>query len=365
MTPTAERTPRIIAAEINTLNHQTGRTLLTNAIEIGGRLKEAKALIKHGEWGQWLAESVRYSQRSAGRLIQLYEAYGVSPDLEGDPNWSALSNLTYTNALILLDVPEELRADFIAHNDVGNMSSRELKRAVGVAVADGDGEHSPFLPKLDQALQKIDDLEKVLNIMIAKISDLADQVRSLEKRVEEATSKFRTERRRAGRKEANSDESPKEAVPAAAQSLQTAGPSIPAADAESPQASETAGPSAPESAPVKPAAPEAAPAKARSARTRTSAPVFVATDFPVPEFPEFTASGFENADPEYYTRQAESLFEFHHSNIHRSFDQLTLLLTVLTRKDKEMKERLRKQLKSFLENMAKSISQWPPAIKMS
>ncbi|KJS85179.1 MAG: hypothetical protein JL57_03945, partial [Desulfosporosinus sp. BICA1-9] len=85
----------------------------------------------------------------------------------------------------------------------------------------------------------------------------------------------------------------------------------------------------------------------------------------VPEFPNFTVSGFENANPEYYTRQAESLFEFHRGNIHRSFDQLKLLLTVLTTKDKEMKERLRKQLKSFLENMAKIITRWPPAIKMT
>ncbi|EHQ89836.1 DUF3102 domain-containing protein [Desulfosporosinus youngiae] len=364
MTSMTERTPGIIADEINIINHRTGTTLLANAMEIGRCLKEAKALVRYGEWGKWLAESVRYSQRSAGRLIQLYEAYGASPDLESNPNWPALSNLTYTNALILLDVPEELRADFIAHNDVGNMSSRELKRAVGAAGADGEKEHTPSLQKIDQALQKIADLEKALNTMIAKISDLADQVRSLEQRVEEAASKFRTGRTRAAGKEASSGKSQKEA-PAAAQSVQTARLPISQAGAESHPASETTEPAAPEAAPVRPAAPEAAPAKARSAGQRSSAPVLVASDFTVPEFPNFTATGFENADPEYYIRQAESLFEFHRGNIHRSFDQLKLLLTVLARKDKEMKERLRKQLKSFLENMAKIISQWPPAIKMT
>lgn len=321
-----ERTPRVIADEINIINHRTGTTLLANAIEIGRCLKEAKALIRHGEWGKWLAESVRYSQRSAGRLIQLYEAYGAFPDLEANPNWPALSNLTYTNALILLEVPEELRADFIEHNDVGNMSSRELKKAVGAAGADGDKEHIPSLPKIDQTLQKIEDLEKALNIMIDKICDLTDQIRSLKQRVEEAAPKFR---------------------------------------AESPPTPEITEPVAPETAPVRPAAPEAALAKAPSIGPRSSAPVLVASDFTVSEFPNFTATGFENADPEYYIRQAESLFEFHRDNIHRSFDQLKLLLTVLARKDKEMKERLRKQLKSFLENMAKIISQWPPAIKMT
>jgi len=47
--------------------------MLTNAIEVGKRLKEAKALLPHGEWGKWLVESVSYSQRTANRLMQLFE----------------------------------------------------------------------------------------------------------------------------------------------------------------------------------------------------------------------------------------------------------------------------------------------------
>ncbi|KUO78350.1 MAG: hypothetical protein APF81_02885 [Desulfosporosinus sp. BRH_c37] len=38
--------------------------LITNAIEIGRRLKEAKGLLPHGEWGKWLKESV--SERPTG-----------------------------------------------------------------------------------------------------------------------------------------------------------------------------------------------------------------------------------------------------------------------------------------------------------
>lgn len=45
-----ERTPLIIAAEINMINQQTKKALLTGAVEIGKRLKEAKALVPHGEW---------------------------------------------------------------------------------------------------------------------------------------------------------------------------------------------------------------------------------------------------------------------------------------------------------------------------
>ncbi|MCM1565904.1 MAG: DUF3102 domain-containing protein [Dehalobacter sp. 4CP] len=74
--PASERTPLVIAAEINMITCQTKKILLTSAIEIGRRLLEAKDLVKHGEWGKWLAESVSYSQKTAERLIKLYQEYG-------------------------------------------------------------------------------------------------------------------------------------------------------------------------------------------------------------------------------------------------------------------------------------------------
>jgi hypothetical protein len=37
-----ERTPFVIAAEINMIKHQTGKVVLNNAIEVGRRLKEAR-----------------------------------------------------------------------------------------------------------------------------------------------------------------------------------------------------------------------------------------------------------------------------------------------------------------------------------
>lgn len=49
-----ERTPLVIAVEVNTIKHQTEKVLLNNAIEIGRRLKEAKEMLQHGEWLTWL-----------------------------------------------------------------------------------------------------------------------------------------------------------------------------------------------------------------------------------------------------------------------------------------------------------------------
>jgi len=93
-----DRTPLVIAAEINTIRHQTGKILLAGTIEIGRRLKEAKDLLPHGEWGKWLKESFSYSQRTADRLMKLCEEYGTklltSLDSDGNPNSSLVTNLT-------------------------------------------------------------------------------------------------------------------------------------------------------------------------------------------------------------------------------------------------------------------------------
>ena len=66
--------------------------------------------------------SVSYSQRTADRLMQLCEEYGMklltSPDNNGHPDSSPVTNLTYTQALFLLGIPEEEREEFIAEHDV-------------------------------------------------------------------------------------------------------------------------------------------------------------------------------------------------------------------------------------------------------
>jgi Protein of unknown function (DUF3102). len=86
------------------------------------------------EWGKWLVESVSYSQRTANRLMQLFEEYGeklfVSTADGGSLNSSALTNLTYYQALLLLGIPEEERDRFILQHDFEDMTTRELDQAL-------------------------------------------------------------------------------------------------------------------------------------------------------------------------------------------------------------------------------------------
>lgn len=127
-----DRTPQIIAAEINSIKDQTQRILLQNSIEIGRRLVEAKELVGHGNWGEWLETSVDYSQRTASNLIRIFEEYGSSQItlLADNSNSQALANLTYTQAVALLGIPQEERENFAEENKIDEMTTRQLNDAV-------------------------------------------------------------------------------------------------------------------------------------------------------------------------------------------------------------------------------------------
>lgn len=114
------------------IKRQTGKMLLAGLIEIGRRLVEAKGLFKHGEWIQWLEESVSYSKSTAQNLMRLYEEYGkVQPSITGaQAQAQTLPDLNYTQALLLLGVPEEEREQLINGLDIDSMSTRELKKAL-------------------------------------------------------------------------------------------------------------------------------------------------------------------------------------------------------------------------------------------
>lgn len=165
---TVNRTPDLIAAEINSIKDQTRTMLLYNSIEIGRRLIEAKALVPHGEWGTWLENSVDYSQRTANNLMKISQEYGSGQvSLFGEKAKSqALANLNYTQALALLSVPEEERDQFAEENDIANMSSRELQQAI---------------KERDEALKKVETAEQIVvekSEETRKLQEEKDQLQS-------------------------------------------------------------------------------------------------------------------------------------------------------------------------------------------
>ena len=127
-----ERTPELIAIEINSIKEQMRKIFLFNSIEIGRKLAEAKLMLPHGEWGEWLCKSVDYSQRTASNLMAIFEQYGSSQITFFCDNAKsqALANLSYTQAVALLGIPQGERETFIQEHDIDNMSTRELQQAI-------------------------------------------------------------------------------------------------------------------------------------------------------------------------------------------------------------------------------------------
>lgn len=129
--PAQFRDINTITAEIRVIQSQARQAVLSYAIELGRRLNEAKELLPHGEWGDWLKNEVNFSERTAQNLMKIFREYGTDQvNFFGEAKAQALADLSYTKALRLLALPEEEREDFVKENDVESISTRELDKLI-------------------------------------------------------------------------------------------------------------------------------------------------------------------------------------------------------------------------------------------
>lgn len=124
-----ERTVEQVTVEIQTLHRQAQQMALGYAIEIGRRLVEVKAMLPHGQWGEYLRERLGYKPSTAQNFMRIFQAYGADQQSLFGPvaKSQALGDLSYTKALALLVLPDEERESFLEDHDVEAMSSRELQ----------------------------------------------------------------------------------------------------------------------------------------------------------------------------------------------------------------------------------------------
>lgn len=182
----AAREDRLVS-EIRMITEQTKQVVLFNSIEIGRRLTEAKAMVKRGTWGTWLKERVDYSQRTANNFMKIYQEYGRNGLAEKS---QALANLSYTQALALIDLPEDERARFAEERKAGEMALRRLQEEVRqekekvTAVKElANRNAAEAEAKFADALKQKDTLMAKLTAEKAKV---AAQIEALEKRAAEA-----------------------------------------------------------------------------------------------------------------------------------------------------------------------------------
>lgn len=175
------RTAENIAIEINTIKKQTQKVMLSASIEIGRRLSEAKSLVPHGSWGDWLEQNVNYSERTAQNLIKIYDQYSdKGMDALFGNDLDAFAEISYTQAVALLALPTvDERKEFVETHDMETMSTRELQEAIKAQKA---------------AEEKAEQLKEELNAEKEKSRKLKDEaavqngnLRETQKRLQEKT----------------------------------------------------------------------------------------------------------------------------------------------------------------------------------
>lgn len=194
-----ERTPDTVAVEIRTLQKAAQKMAVSYAIEIGRKLVEAKDMVSHGEWGTWLEEEVSYSKSTANNLMKLYREYGSDQiDMFADPaKRQALEELSYTQALLLLAVPAEERAEFADVNDVANKSTRELEALIKerdeamAAKQEAEEDRTAAMELKDAAINAQVELQKEMLQIGEKMEKAVNDAEMLKDQANQAEEKLR------------------------------------------------------------------------------------------------------------------------------------------------------------------------------
>ena len=168
------RDAEIVAAEINTIKNQTKRLVLSASVEIGRRLEEAKSLVDHGQWQQWLKDKVDYSQSTADNLMRISREYGDEQVnlFSNESKSQTFANLSYSQAVALFALPADDREEFVKSNDVDDMTSRQLQEAIK-AQKKAEAEKADAEAAKESAEQAKRAAEKERDSLRSKVDELA------------------------------------------------------------------------------------------------------------------------------------------------------------------------------------------------
>ena len=182
-----KRTPEVIGAEIRSLTTQARSITLWYGIEIGRRLTEAKEMVNHGEWLPFLEQQTDFSQPTASRFMRLYKEYGADQNslFGAESKYATLNNLSISNALRLLAIPEEERESFATENDLENKSAREvealIKEKTALEQQLKETKEGQALA-LAEALAERDSSQAELHTTAEQLKSARERIRQLEER---------------------------------------------------------------------------------------------------------------------------------------------------------------------------------------
>ena len=182
-----------ITGEIKEIVRQAQNMALLYAIEIGRRLTEAKEMLPHGEWGDWLKTEVNFSQSTANNFMKVFVEYGSAQQsfFGVETNSQALGNLSYTKALRLLLIPAEERESFAEEVGAADMSVRELEAAIkerndAIAAKESAEKH---VAEIEARMAELESAEK-------NAGDAEAKAAALKAKVDELTAALEAEKRK-------------------------------------------------------------------------------------------------------------------------------------------------------------------------
>jgi DNA repair exonuclease SbcCD ATPase subunit len=185
--------PEQLGGEIRLLTMQARRVGLYYAVQIGYRLRIAHEKVGPHGWAEWLKKETDFSAASASRLESLYEGYGEDQGslLGVGIKFPTLKNISISNALRLLALPEEERESFAETNDVEHMSARDVEALVKERTAALEAEKT----RLEEARGKDRDEMQKMQDAIDTLTEDRDELEDMRAKAEEQLKRIQQELR--------------------------------------------------------------------------------------------------------------------------------------------------------------------------
>lgn len=176
-----------LVAEIRATMNQISQTAIMGAIKIGRDLKMLKELVPHGGWLEYIEENLSFSERKVQQFIQLAEEYGR----ENSPYFAAVSNpnmcadLSISNALRLLTVPEDQIEEFVEKEHPAELTVRELEEKIRALKAEREVEREDEEKRYEALRQEHDRLKEELDSEAVIDGESESEIEELKKQLEE------------------------------------------------------------------------------------------------------------------------------------------------------------------------------------
>ena len=123
-----------------------------NLLQLGRVLCEAKPLVQHGDWAEWVRLNAHMPIRTAQQYMQAYRKFGTG---------QKYAQLGASQIIRLLPMSDDEREKLLSENDVGDMTTREIDEAIRAqreaARAEADAEAGA---RIAEAMRERDELQK-------------------------------------------------------------------------------------------------------------------------------------------------------------------------------------------------------------